>query len=184
MPSTVERALDETVGQVQVEEVGVQPGRQAGGVGVPVEDVERRRVLAEQVVVDPVVPHEVVGAQPREDLGHVVAVEVRRRAASARGPPRRLAVEASVPIVDSGAVSRPATRNVAEFTRRARPWRRGGRAARASVTPPAHMPDHVGVVGAGDVAGDLDRLDAGGDVGVEVPVALLAAVGLRQLTVK
>ena len=27
VPSTVERALDETVGQVQVEEVGVQTGR-------------------------------------------------------------------------------------------------------------------------------------------------------------
>ncbi len=35
------------------------------------------------------------------------------------------------------------------------------------------MPDRVGVVGPGDVAGDVDGLEARGGVGVEVPVALL-----------
>ncbi|MCY1418602.1 hypothetical protein D9M71_341650 [compost metagenome] len=53
----------------------MQGGRQAGVVVVPVEDVEGRRLFAEQVVVDPVVPHQVVGAHPGEHLGHVAAVQ-------------------------------------------------------------------------------------------------------------
>ena len=49
-----------------------RPG-QVGAVGVPVEQVERRRRLAEQVVVDHVRPDEVVGAQAGEDEREVLA---------------------------------------------------------------------------------------------------------------
>jgi hypothetical protein len=66
-------AADEPVAQVQVQEVRVQRRRQAGRVPVPEQDVERRRVLSQEVVVDPVVPDQVVGAEPGEHLGHVVA---------------------------------------------------------------------------------------------------------------
>jgi len=54
----------------------MEPVGQVRRVRVPVQNVEGRRVLAEQVVVDPVVPHEVVGAQPREHAGQRAAVEV------------------------------------------------------------------------------------------------------------
>src|ERR671910_2514790 len=64
----------EAVGVEQIEEVRVQPRGEVGAVGVPVEDVERRRVLPEQVVVDPVVPDQVVGPQPGEHPGEGAAV--------------------------------------------------------------------------------------------------------------
>ena len=76
-PEHLERAgLRERVIQPDVDEVAVQPGCQPDRVLVPVEDVERGRRLAEQVVVDDVVPHEVVGAQPREHARERLAVEV------------------------------------------------------------------------------------------------------------
>ncbi len=49
-----------------VQELGVQRGRQVGPVGVPGQHVERRRLLAHQVVVDPRLPHQVVAPTPRE----------------------------------------------------------------------------------------------------------------------
>ena len=57
------------------EQVGMEGRRQARGVGVPEQDVEGRRVVAEQVVVDPVVPDQVVRAQPGEDARHLGAVD-------------------------------------------------------------------------------------------------------------
>ena len=54
----------------------MQRGRQPGGVGVPEQDVECRRLLAEQVVVHPVVPDEVPRAEPGEDLGEGAPVQV------------------------------------------------------------------------------------------------------------
>src|SRR3990167_11392956 len=59
---------DQRVGLEHVDELAVQCGGQARGVVVPVEDVEHRRFIAEQVVVDPVVPDQVVGAHPGEHL--------------------------------------------------------------------------------------------------------------------
>src|SRR3984957_14772107 len=55
---------DQRVGRAQPEEVPVQAGGHPGGVRVPEQDVERRGLPAEQVVVDPVVPDQVVGTQP------------------------------------------------------------------------------------------------------------------------
>ena len=44
------------------DEVGVQAGRKVGQVGVPGEDVGGGRFVAEQVVVNPEVPHQFVGS--------------------------------------------------------------------------------------------------------------------------
>ena len=135
----LERALDEPAGQVQVEEVGVQPGREARGVVVPVQDVERRRVVAHEVVVDPVVPHEVVRSQPGEDPGHVLAGE---HARPKRSRPGRLDGGRDIRLlaVVSVVVSSPATRKVTELTRLDSPVAARWPRSAASVTPPAHTP--------------------------------------------
>src|SRR4051794_423092 len=44
----------------KVEVVAVQPSSQPRGVAIPVENVEGRRLLTKQVVVNPVVPNEIV----------------------------------------------------------------------------------------------------------------------------
>ena len=67
-----------------------------GGVRVPEQDVERRWLLAEQVVVDPVVPDQVVRPQPGEHLGQRPAVQVAAGAGRGLGQLRG-------PLVDDGA---------------------------------------------------------------------------------
>src|SRR6266478_3276916 len=44
----------------------MQTGWKSGCVGIPVQDIEGRRLVAEQVVVDPVIPDQVVRPHPRE----------------------------------------------------------------------------------------------------------------------
>ena len=68
--------LRQRVADRDVDEVAVQRRAHPGRVGVPEQDVEVRRLLALQVVVDPVVPHQVVGPQPGEDLRQPGAVQV------------------------------------------------------------------------------------------------------------
>ena len=51
-------------------------GGHPGGVGVPEQDVERGWLLAQQVVVHPVVPDQVAGPKPGEHLGERPAVEI------------------------------------------------------------------------------------------------------------
>ena len=70
----------------------MQPRRQSRGVGIPVQHVEGRRALAHQVVVDPVVPDQIVGAQPGEHLGQVLALEHAARAAERACDVERLQV--------------------------------------------------------------------------------------------
>ena len=79
--------LGQRVGHGDLDEVAVQPGGHPGGVGVPVQDVERRRGLSLQVVVDPVVPDQVVGPEPGEHFGEGAPVHV---AAGAGGEDGRL----------------------------------------------------------------------------------------------
>ena len=148
----------------------MQPGRQAGRVGVPVQDVEGGRVLAEQVVVDPVVPHQVVGTQPGEHLGQVAAVEVAGPLrAGAGGFDRRLRRQHP----DLGLLGgvEPGDQEGGGVDDRFAGRRQVPEQAGHGDGAGAHA-DHVGVGAAGDLAGDLDRLLAGGHVGVEVPVAL------------
>ncbi len=66
---------DQWVALEHFDQVAVEGGRQARGVVVPEQDVEHRRLVAEQVVVDPVVPDQVVGAHPGEHLGHFAAFQ-------------------------------------------------------------------------------------------------------------
>jgi hypothetical protein len=54
-----------------LQELLVQPGGQVRAVGVPGQDVERRRVLAHQPLVHEVVEDQVVRAHPAEDRAHV-----------------------------------------------------------------------------------------------------------------
>ena len=68
-------------------------------------------------------------------------------------------------------MSSPATRNVALVDERLTGGGEVAEQARHGDRAGAHA-DHVGIVAAGDLTGGLDRLLAGGDVGVEVPVAL------------
>ena len=67
--------IHERVGEVEVDVVAMQAGRQAGRIGIPVQDVESRRLVAEQVVVDPVVPDQVVRPHPGEHPCQIVAVD-------------------------------------------------------------------------------------------------------------
>ena len=68
--------LGEQVAHVHIAQIeGVHLGRHARRIRVPVEQVERERVLAEQVVVDDERPDEVVVAQHVEGAGHVGAFE-------------------------------------------------------------------------------------------------------------
>ncbi|MNO88894.1 hypothetical protein D3C76_803620 [compost metagenome] len=59
----------------EVQQVAMQCGGQARAVGVPVQDVEGWWCLAEQVVVDPVVPDQVVGPHPGEDPRHFATIQ-------------------------------------------------------------------------------------------------------------
>src|SRR5262249_10471296 len=79
--------LGQRVGHGAADEVAVQGGGHPRGVGVPVQDVEGRRLTALQVVVHPVVPDQVTGAQPGEDLGQLAPVQV---ALAGGGGDRRL----------------------------------------------------------------------------------------------
>ena len=58
-----------------IQQVAMQGGRQARVVVVPVENVEGRWLLAQQVVVDPVVPHQIVGAHPGKHPAHVASIQ-------------------------------------------------------------------------------------------------------------
>ena len=169
VPSTIALPrLDEVVGERELHEVAVQAGRQVRRVGVPVEDVERRRVLAQQVVVDPVVPDQVVGTQPREHAGQRAPVEValalglrerrrRRRAVDERpGGPGVLVVEhADAERQPGDAVEVARGRQVPDRAAR-------GDAARA-------QPEHVRALGVGDRLDRVERLDHGARVVVEAP---------------
>ncbi|MND63983.1 hypothetical protein D3C80_553030 [compost metagenome] len=73
------------VGLVHLDEFAVQRGRQVGGVVVPVEDIECRRLVTEQVVVDPVAPDQVIGAHPGEDFCQLTTFQHTRLIGTALG---------------------------------------------------------------------------------------------------
>jgi len=52
--------IDERVGEIQIELVAMQTGRKSGRVGIPVKDVEGRRLIAKQIVVDRIIPDQIV----------------------------------------------------------------------------------------------------------------------------
>src|SRR5471032_2899890 len=62
----------ERVALEHLDQVAVEGGGQACGVVVPEQDIEHRRLVAQQVVVDPIVPYQVIGSHPGKYLGHVL----------------------------------------------------------------------------------------------------------------
>ena len=141
MPSTVSApGSHERVLQRDVDEVAVQRRGHVRRVGVPVEDVEGRRVLAEQVVGDPVVPHEVVRPQPGEDAGQRAAVEVAAARRVGGGERRRRRVHERARrarLRGCRARTRRASAPRSAPARRARP---GAATTLESTMPPAHSP--------------------------------------------
>lgn len=68
-------SLAEQVLRKNVEQLPMQLRRQPGRIVVPVKDVKSRRCVAQQVVVDPVVPHQIVGSHPGKDAAHFLACQ-------------------------------------------------------------------------------------------------------------
>ena len=152
----------------QVHEVGVQCCGHPGGVGVPEQDVERGRSLAEQVVVDPVVPHQVAGPQPREHLGQVPAIEVPRARRPGLGPFRQ-------PRVDQGS-HRPGVLVVDHRHCENEPGQPlllpdGGEVARCDAREDAAGagPTEHRLRGAGDLLDGVEGVQDAAHVGVQVP---------------
>ncbi len=50
--------------------------RYAGAVGVPVQQIERRWLLAQQIVIHNVIPYQVVGTQQVERPRHLGSLQV------------------------------------------------------------------------------------------------------------
>ena len=67
--------MRERVAQSDVEHLAVQSGGQARRIVIPVEHIKRGRVLTNEVVIDPVIPNQVIGAQPGEHPCHLLAFE-------------------------------------------------------------------------------------------------------------
>ncbi|KPC03389.1 Uncharacterized protein AC506_1899 [Pseudomonas syringae pv. maculicola str. M6] len=67
--------MTERVVLEEVQQVTVQRGGEARGVVVPVQNVERRRRFAQQIIVDPVRPDQVIGAHPGKYPAHLAAFQ-------------------------------------------------------------------------------------------------------------
>ena len=168
--------VHERVLQGHADEVAVQSGRHPRRVGVPVEDVEGRRVLAQQVVVDPVVPDQVIGPQPREHSGQRAAVQVApagrvghrrgRHGGVGQGPggPGPGVVEHAHAQREPGEAVLPAGRRQVR--------RHGGQHDAAGA-----QAQGVHGVGAGDLLDRVQRVEHGLRVGVQAPVGV-ALVGI------
>src|SRR5205807_9324432 len=138
-------------------------------VGVPGQHVEGGRVLPQQVVADPVVPDQVVGPHPGEHAGELAALEharplraphrQRRRPLGQEQRRHRLGGR-----VEDGDEERQRTDPPLAGGGQVAGQGGGGDAAGAGA-------DEVHVGAAGDEGGGGDRLERGGHVGVEVPVA-------------
>ena len=156
-----------------VEEIVVQFGREVGVVDVPGEHVEGWRVLAQEVVVDPVVPDQVVRSQPGEHLRQLTPSSMPfdwldRRAASSTGPDMRVPNGRwHRPVEDRDEKARRVDAAVAD--RSEVPHQRGARHAAG-----AHA-EQIEVVRTGDLERGVARLEQRREVGVEVPIALFGA---------
>ena len=60
---------DQWVGLNLIQEITVQLRRQAGSVIVPIQNIEYRGFIAHQVIVDYIIPDQVIGSHPVEYLG-------------------------------------------------------------------------------------------------------------------
>ena len=172
VPSTVAApGLVSELSSASSQEVAVQRRRQVGRVGVPEQDVERRRRLAHQVVGDPVVPDQVVRAQPREHAGERAPAQVALARGLGRRGHRRVGAHeraggAGVVLVEHRHAERePGDPVLLALRRQVRDDGGEHDAARAQ----AH---HVRRVGARDRLDGVERLEHRARVGVEVPVGV------------
>src|SRR5215831_16858423 len=67
--------IDERIGEVEIYVVMMEARRQTGRIGVPKQNVERGRLVAEQIVVDPVIPDQIVGSHPCKHASKFLTVE-------------------------------------------------------------------------------------------------------------
>ncbi|MNF70171.1 hypothetical protein D3C84_520720 [compost metagenome] len=152
------------------DQVAVERRGQPGGVVVPEQDVEHRRLVAQQVVVDPVVPDQVVGAHPGEDFRHVAAFQYAGLIRMPFGGLEGLLVDEQGHVAVQGRVEHAdqqgqgvdlvlADRGVVAQQRGA------GDAAGAGA-------ENVHVLAAGDGRDDVDRFLERFDVGRQAPLAL------------
>src|SRR5215472_17868945 len=68
--------LDQGIVKRELDEVVMQSSREPRRVSIPVQDVECGRRLALQIVVDPVVPDQIIWPEPGKDLGERSPVKV------------------------------------------------------------------------------------------------------------
>ncbi|MNM66232.1 hypothetical protein D3C81_777080 [compost metagenome] len=153
-----------------LDQIAVERCRQSCGVVVPEQDVEHRRLVAQQVVVDPVVPDQVVGAHPGEDFRHIAAFQHAGLVRMTLGGLKGLLVDEQGYVAVQGGVQHAhqqgegidlvlADRGVVAQQRGA------GDAAGAGA-------EHVQVFAAGDGGDYVDRFLERLDVGRQAPLAL------------
>ncbi|SAL07903.1 hypothetical protein AWB81_08397 [Caballeronia arationis] len=163
--------LGEEVVLEDVEQLAVQLRRKACRVVVPVENVEGRRRLAEQIVVDPEVPDEIVGSHPGENatdflafqhtLGHAVLFGHLYGLGRGKEPELRLGGIVQHRHHQRGRIDCLLTAACQMAEQRGDRHRTGACAMQVDIRV------------AGDVAHRLDRFDERGDIRVHVPVAVL-----------
>ncbi len=154
----------------QLNQIAMEGGRQTCGVVVPEQDVEHRRLVAEQVVIDPVVPDQVVGAHPGEDLGHVAALQHTGLVRMALGGFQGLFVDKQRHLGVQGGVQHTHQQgqgvDLLLAQRRVVAQQGGaGDAARAGA-------EHVHVFAAGNRRDHIDRFLERLDIGRQAPLAL------------
>ena len=154
---------DQFVVAIQVGQIRQMPfGRQVGDVAIPVQQVERRIVLAQQVIVGDVIPDQVAPAQQVEGRGHIAAVEIavgRQRADRVE----HLVVDEQVQFagrleVDLGGEEGRAGDLGRFLPRREHRQHRGQRRARHAIA------DGVDARHVQQVADRIDRVDLGRDI--------------------
>jgi hypothetical protein len=150
----------------------MQRGREACRVGVPVEDVERWRLLAEQPVVDDVGPDQVVRAQPEEHAGQVRAVEVALaggcQCRCADRPAARHRVDDVAALVVDDADAEGEARDPVQTARRGEVAGHRGREQAAGA-----VADEMRALAAADLFDRVEGLEHACRILVEAPVAMI-----------
>ena len=145
-------------------------GGESGGVGIPRHHVERRRVVPQEIVADPIVPDEIVGAERGEDPGQGASLQRARplggpdRVADDLGAPEHADHGRDVVVHLGDGEGRRAHQAPADRGQMAQHARRG-EAARTDT-------DHAERVAPADLCRRIHGLFERTHVGVEVPVPL------------
>ena len=159
------------------QEIAHQAGGEIGGVRVPEQDIESGRVLAEQVIVDDVVPDQVVWPQPDEAARQIVALDDARlvRAAARQCEAVIADKRARLDIVLLGMQHAHHQRQRAEQALAALGIRRQLARQHRCRLPARTSGGDVDLVALRDRGDRLHRLAAGIDVIGHVPMALILA---------